>query len=319
MEQASFDLSTEHLAKRILSEVMIYRRTTKAHDLCDHRDCSECYSLHLPKIVSAVEKNEAIPFVLPAFPGKSPNPHKVLGTLPDFAEILALRFLGTLARKIREFYAPGIHVIICSDGRVFSDVVGMREEDVTSYQNELSTLIKDLSLSDMSTFNLDDVYDESSFEVMRSGMMKSFGVSTEALKEKVRIEEEAKRMYCGIARFLFEDALHPGQQKSRAAVQKESRVKAYEVIRRSNAWSELIAQRFPQAVRLSIHPQVCGSPKIGIRLIGDESWMTPWHGVAVETHDGFVLMKRSEAEALGARMVHFPDRRPSHYKLIPEN
>ena len=77
----------------------------------------------------------------------------------------------------------------------------------------------------------------------------------------------------------------------------------------------MIAELFPHSVRLSIHPQGCGSKKLGIRLIGNESWMTPWHGVAVETPSGYFLMKRSEAEASGAELVKDERGRPSHYRL----
>ncbi|WP_241480356.1 L-tyrosine/L-tryptophan isonitrile synthase family protein [Legionella norrlandica] len=112
--------------------------------------------------------------------------------------------------------------------------------------------------------------------------------------------------------------MHKDQTKSRSAIQKESRFKAYEVIRRSNAWSNLIREHFPEAVRLSIHPQTCGAKKLGIRLIGSESWMTPWHGVAVESKNGYVLLKRSEAEAIGAKLIYSPDGRRSHYKLMTD-
>jgi pyoverdine/dityrosine biosynthesis protein Dit1 len=160
------------------------------------------------------------------------------------------------------------------------------------------------------------------FDQMRHEMMKRFGQSSDFLRQKVRNgaqsggtqeEQEANRMYCGMTRFLFEDALHPGQSKSRNAIQKDVRARAYEVMRRSNAWTELIAERFPDAVRLSIHPQVCGSRKLGIRLVGDDSWMTPWHGVAVETAEGFLLMKHAEARVLGAELVLGEGKRPSHF------
>jgi pyoverdine/dityrosine biosynthesis protein Dit1 len=66
-------------------------------------------------------------------------------------------------------------------------------------------------------------------------------------------------------------------------------------------------------VRLSIHPQPCHAEKIGIYLVDTrDNWLTPWHGVAVETQGRFALMKRHEAEALGARVV-YRDGRPSHF------
>jgi pyoverdine/dityrosine biosynthesis protein Dit1 len=46
----------------------------------------------------------------------------------------------------------------------------------------------------------------------------------------------------------------------------------------------------------------------------NDSWLTPWHGVAVKQQDKFTLMRRHEAEALGAKIVE-RDGRPSHYQL----
>lgn len=316
------------IAEKIFTEIMNYRRLPKHSKSCSGSKCQLCSSLHFPKIISAIERREAVTFVLPAFPGKSPNPDKVLGHLPDFAEQLSLDFLGQLCERVKSFYSQGIKIILCSDGRVFSDVVGMKESNVTAYQAELNRLIEEMSLSDISTFNLDDFYGELSFIQMRDELMKTYGKSLDFLKHKVRNgskssaspdELEANRMYCGITRFLLEDSMHPGQTKSRTAIQKDSRFRAYEVIRRSNAWSDLIADRFPEAVRLSIHPQTCGAKKFGIRLVGNDPWITPWHGVAVETKNDYILLKRREAENLGAELVYCSLGRPSHYKLMADN
>jgi pyoverdine/dityrosine biosynthesis protein Dit1 len=317
MEQQNWISSDVDVAKSILAEVMNYRRTYKSKHVCSESGCPSCSSIHLPKILMAIEKHEPVPFVLPAFPGKSPNPEKVLGHLPDQAEVLSIKFLGLLNQKIKRLYPPGIQILLCSDGRVFSDVVGMEEDHVTAYQSELRNIIFSLRMDSISTFDLDDVFGEASFSMMREKLLHRFGISTAELQEKIRSDEngEASLMYRGITRFLFEDSLHAQQTQTKSALQREARVKAYEVIRRSNAWSELIEDRFPDAIRLSIHPQVCGSKKLGIRLMGHESWMTPWHGAAVETENGFILLTRKEAEALGARLVCSPDGRPSHYKL----
>jgi len=317
--------SVTDTAERVLAEFMKFRRMPESRDACADELCQKCLSHHLPKVISAVGKNKPVTFVLPAFPGKSPNPEKVLGHLPDFAEKLSLNFLGNLCRRVKEYYKPGVEIIICSDGRVFSDVVGMRESNLTEYQNELVKLINGMFLSDITTFNLDDVYKELSFSQMHDELMKRYGKSLDDLKDKVRSganfssspdERVTNSMYRGITRFLFEDSIYQGQTKSRTAIQKESRSRAYEVMGRSIAWSELIAERFPEAVRLSIHPQACGSRKLGIRLIGNETWMTPWHGVAVETQSGYVLLKRSEADALGAELICSSNGLPSHYKLL---
>lgn len=317
---------TVALATEIMKDVMQFRRSAVAHAHCSALDpCEECLSPHLSKIIEAIETKSPVTFVLPAFPGKSPNANKVLGHLPDMAERRALQFLGELCERVKRLHAPGARVILCSDGRVFSDVVGMNEEHVTEYKHEITRLIGELGLTQViSTFDLDDLLGSLSFDEMRSTLMDRHGASLEALQEKVRRggkegadkeSEDAHRMYCGITRFLVEDAAHPGQTKSKTAIQKDCRVRAYEVIRRSNAWSGLVEKHFPRAVRLSIHPQTCGSRKLGIHLMEAESWITPWHGVAMEVNGRFVLVKRSQAEALGAKVVE-SEGRPSHFQLI---
>ncbi|MEZ4752087.1 MAG: isocyanide synthase family protein [Bdellovibrionota bacterium] len=315
--------TAETEARKILAIFAAHRRMVLGPDACATH-CAACLAPHLQKTVEAVRAGRPIEFVLPAFPGKSPNPAKVLGHLPDLAEEKALEFLDSLCRQVQKIYRPGARIILCSDGRVFSDLVGMKEAQVTAYQAHLNHILSKRSLTTISTFNLDELYGEKSFESMRSELMDEYGQPLELLKERVKrggngsegaVDLEAHRMYCGITRFLFEDALIPGQNKSRTAIQKECRVRAYEVIRRSNAWSALVAERFPRAIRLSIHPQSCGARKMGIQLLAANSWMTPWHGVALNTGNEFVLTKWSDADKLGARVVLDASGRPSHYEL----
>lgn len=315
----------ENTAKHILAEIMSHRRLLNSKSSCEGVNCKHCMRPHLSKVMSAVSQKKQLQLVLPGFPGKSPNREKVLGHLPDKAERLALAFLQGLAEKIKHIYPPGVKIVLCSDGRVFSDLVGIEEHHITQYQHELSAMIEQGNLSALSTFNLDATDCSNDFKQMRIDLMSRYGASLDRLQQKIRQgvsvtatadEISANHMYRGITRFLYEDSLYPGQVKSRTSIQKESRVKAYEVIRRSNAWSELIADHFPEAIRLSIHPQACGSMKLAIRLVEKERWITPWHAVAVETASGYVLRKRAEVERMGARLMFDRANRPSHYSLL---
>lgn len=314
-------------ATTVLLDVMQFRRMSDTGATCAATSCIACMEPHLRKVMHAIADDKPVTFVLPAFPGKSPSLAKVFGPLPDMAERCSLAFLGQLCERIGAHYAPGARIILCSDGRVFSDAVGMRDEDVTAYQQVLGEMIDDLGHGAITTFDLDEVYRDLDYHAMRDRLLAEHGAPIAALKDKVRRgaalgadrdSEDTHRLYCGITRFLLEDAMHPGVTSSRTALQKECRSRAYAVIQRSNAWSNLVASRFPDAVRLSIHPQACGSSKLGIRLLEAQSWMTPWHGVAVENDGHFSLLKRSEAEALGAHVVH-ANGRPSHFKISALN
>jgi pyoverdine/dityrosine biosynthesis protein Dit1 len=100
-------------------------------------------------------------------------------------------------------------------------------------------------------------------------------------------------------------------------VKEESKAVAYEVIQRSNAWTRLLAQEFPHALRLSIHPQHPHSDKIGLRITrAADDWLTPWHGVVLLRANDYVLLKRYQAEELGAVLVE-KDGRPSHFVAGP--
>lgn len=317
----------ETIAREILAHFMQFRRVTGPKTSCAISPCQNCVGPHLSKIISAVALGQPVTFVLPAFPGKSPNLSKVLSTLPDMAEKRALEFLHLLCERVEQFYSPGARIILCSDGRVFSDVVGMRDEDVTAYQLEISRIIIESGFTALSTFDLGDLYAGLNFNEMRTRLMEEYGEPLDDLKAAVSRgaknhactvdDKEANRLYCGITRFLVEDATFPGQTQSRTGIQKECRVRAYEVIQRSKAWGNWVEAQFPEAIRLSIHPQTCGAKKFGIRLLESDDWLTPWHGVAVEVNGRFMLLKRSKAEQLGARLIHL-DGRPSHYILINE-
>ena len=314
----------ETLSLSIFEIVMRARRAPETDHSRAAGTCVECQGPHLHKIKSAIAENRAILFALPAFPGKSPNRQKVLGTLPDKAEELALRFLNGLCERIQKIYPPGAQIKLCSDGRVFSDIVGIKESDISEYQSEIKRIISDLNLSHLTTFALDDVDDAADFNGMRARLMSRYGESREFLRERILAgrsldagieDQQAHRMYQGMIRFLNDDIDQSTTTLSRAQIHKDSKRRAMDLILRSNAWSRLIAEEFPEAVRLSIHPQGCGSSKIGIRLINDEVWITPWHGVAVETVTGHVLMKRWEAEQSGARLIVNALGQPSHYRL----
>lgn len=78
----------------------------------------------MPIVMAQIERRAPIRMILPAFPFKSPNSRdKVLGTLPDFGEELALAHLNGLCQNITEVYAPGADVYISSDGLVYNGKV----------------------------------------------------------------------------------------------------------------------------------------------------------------------------------------------------
>ncbi|NUR90929.1 MAG: L-tyrosine/L-tryptophan isonitrile synthase family protein [Nonomuraea sp.] len=297
----------EETAASILRVLLLHQRTSTD---CEEHPCPRCLRAHLPHITRAIESGEPIRLVLPAFPCKSPSARKVLGPVPDLAERLALDFLQSLCDRVESLHPPGAELVICSDGRVFGDLIHVADADISRYQAELGAMLAGHPA--LRLFDLDDHYRGIGHARMRALLEEHYADPFDVLRAEVRAGGEPLSLYRGVTRFLLEDSA--GGPGSRSALQRDCRDRAYGVIRRSKAWGRLVGERFPHAVRLSIHPQPCGSDKLGILLMDcDDSWLTPWHGVALLWGGRYLLVKRYQAEALGAELVTV-NGRPSHYR-----
>ena len=303
------------IGEQVLKLVFRHRRLLSDTDPCAEEPCPMCLAPHLQKVEFFMEQGKPLHFVIPAFPVKSPNPQKVLSRLPDMGEQIALQFLQSLCEQIRELYTPGARITICSDGRVFSDLIHVSDEDVTTYSQELRKTLDEIGADAIDLFNLEDFFGELSFDEMRQQLDLDYADSLENLRNLVKNDFSYRQLFNGIHRFLFEDHLFLQASKSRNKLRAECKEFAYGVIQRSNAWSSLVGKQFPHAIRLSIHPQPYHSEKIGIQLLeSSDVWGTPWHNVAVYDGKQFQLMKRSEAESIGASLV-WRNNRPSHFVL----
>lgn len=299
------------LAHQIIDMLNEHRRESRCH----HHGHHECLALHVDKLTALVTKGERIRFVLPAFPAKSPNLNKTYGVLPDLGEQLALCFLNQLCVAIEGIYPSGADIMICSDGRVFNDLLGISDYEVDAYSQTIRDIIEEQQLTHILLFSLDDYFDNMPGADMRENLMTAFGEPEERFRYNIKHNAFARQQFNGIHRFVFEDNTFVMNALSRNKIRNLSKDIAYQVVRRSNAWSALVEARFPEALRLSIHPQVCGSNKIGLMLLkAADQWATPWHRVVV--YDGYEhrLMTRRDAETLGAKPV-FVKEAFSHYRF----
>ena len=90
----------------------------------DSKDRLEAGADHFLDVIDRfVAEGKRVDSCLPSFPFKSANKvYKVLGTLPDMAEQLALERLNTMCARIRDIYPPGAQVTIISDGITYNGV-----------------------------------------------------------------------------------------------------------------------------------------------------------------------------------------------------
>lgn len=306
--------STRHTAHSILRLIFEQRRLLPNQPFIQFEAQT---APHLEKVQAFVDNRQPVMMVLPAFPVKSPNRNKTMSHLPDKGEFLALDNLVGLCLKIEKIYAPGAKVIICSDGRVFADIIHVKDQHVSDYVHELRRYAMQHYSNYFDFFNLEDVFTKiDDYDSLREEMMIKFGETFQSLRKRIKEEKQASTMYLGITRFMLEDfsGIDKLSHLSRTTLQKMARLTAYQVIQRSNAWSRLLQKYLPLALRLSIHPQELVSNKIGIYLISkDDHWATPWHAVVVKEKGQFRLMPKAEAIKRSFILV-YDNGLPSHFE-----
>ncbi len=258
----------------------------------------------MKRMASLMSEGKTLRFILPAFPAKSPSPLKVAVSTPDLGEVIALQNLNRLCEKISAVYAPGAEVVICSDGRVFSDVVNVSDELIDQYGKGVQDIITEFNLIHLKTFSLEDLYPQLTAPELRERLLWQFAKSVEEVRFKVVTEDSYRSLFNGIHRFMVEDQQGVKSEKSKNQLNKEAKHATYELMRRSDAWSSLIEHYFKDVLRLSIHPYPAQHEKFGVKLVASSSkWATPWHNVTVKTVRGFQLMHHDLALKLGARKL----------------
>lgn len=305
-------------ANDILNILFKYRKT--AHVNCVTDPCNLCKVVHLDKIINFVRKQEPIHFILPAFPAKSPNRNKVLGSRPDLGEEIALQGLQQICDQIESIYKPGAKISICADGRVFTDLVKITDEDVSLYIAELHKMIIDNQLNQLKLYNLEDFLDtEGDFDGAREKLLMVYAKDINYYKSVIKADNAYSRLFNGIHRFITEDQKEMYSEWSNTKFKKHTKEIAIQVIQRSEAWGRFISKFFPSAIRLSIHPHSPHSEKIGIKLTkAKDNWITPWHGVILlDSKEGYQLVKRSDAIESGAQLI-FKNNQPYYYSNTHE-
>src|SRR5439155_21946887 len=166
--------STTEKATAILRTVFRHRRLSTGAGDCAATPCPHCFALHLPKVKYFVRARRPLHLILPAFPAKSPSRRKTLGPLPDMAEELALQYLQATCDELAALHPAGVRLTICSDGHVFSDLVGVTDDEVTRYSDEIARIANRLQLRSIDFFGTADLYEGTDYSDMRRRLVADY-------------------------------------------------------------------------------------------------------------------------------------------------
>ncbi|KDO26136.1 hypothetical protein SPRG_08497 [Saprolegnia parasitica CBS 223.65] len=241
-------------------------------------------------VMRAVELKKPLTFVIPAFPFKSPNTtEKTLGVLPDRGEELAMERLEALCREIETVYPPGAQMVIFSDGRIFNDIIGVSTDAMDAYIAELEAMAV---AAKHSHIKFDRLEHYTTSEDPNQELLERYNCDKIDMKKLLKDDAGVLATYRGFRRFLTKDLAHKWVGMSNSAIDKAAGAAAKLMIQRNMAFSTLVDDCYPDAVRLSIHAYDNAGPKYGVALIPQlESSngsipTTPWHCVMVTDMHG---------------------------------
>ena len=164
-----------------------------------------------------ITKNQPIRMVLPAFPFKSPNiQNKVISKLPDLATELALTHLNGLAASMAEIYRYGVYILIIPDGIVYNDILGVSDEDVWNYAEEVQNLIKRLHLFHLRFVPLHCIFSNtlptptckeycSLVKEWRNQLFTQWLPENYSVEKEIKTDQDALATYRGYCKFLALD------------------------------------------------------------------------------------------------------------------
>ncbi|KAI4649945.1 putative NRPS-like protein biosynthetic cluster [Alternaria triticimaculans] len=282
----------------------------------------------IDRFVLAGERVEAC---LPAFPFKSANKvYKVLGSLPDKAEELALQRLNHMCARIKDVYKPGARVTIISDGITYNDLLSISDRETWIYGEALRQMAVEKKFTHVAFSRLKDILDlplpdklrEITYVAnctnFRRLLLNKHGRPDIDIDKEIRENADTRLTYLGYRKFLESDLKHIfalGENRGSNQYKRDVKYLAKQMLFRGYAYAGAVKAAFSNHLRLSIHESI-GDHKISISLLNTKTgYTTPWHCSVAMLADGeWVSAPKGEFEKDQRLELIYENGRPSYFK-----
>ncbi len=263
------------------------------------------------KLRPFIEAGQPVPLLMLGYPFKSLNTRdKTLGKRPDLGEELSMKNFARFGEHMKQVHPPGVHLVIASDGHVFSELLGETSSTVEAYAEEVTDMGRG---GPVELLGLRDFYPTLP-HLARERMMKQWNIGDVELKRRVLVDPNTTALFSGMIRFM-EQELAIRSFVSKRQLHLAAKELARKMMLFNEAYSHLVAAEFPQSIRLSMH-NTTNDNKWGFQLIpSPRAEHSPWHCALVLEADGTpATMHRRDAEARGAELV-YREGRPYYFQL----
>ncbi|KAL9005520.1 MAG: hypothetical protein Q9188_001722 [Gyalolechia gomerana] len=288
-------------------------------------------SMFRDQVERFVTRQEPVRLTLPAFPFKSPNKTtKVLGTLPDKGEEVALSHLQGLCSAIKDVYGHGADVYIVSDGLMYNDILGISDAEAWRYGQALAKMANDCGCRNIKFLRLPMLLGEDTdgptteeeylkdVHHFRDSIIERYLPPGFDVETHIKKDSDSTLTYRGYIKFLETDlAERPAdaEPKSKSQLKRTYEEIAKKMIVRGKAFAASIAQNIPEYVRLSIHAST-ETTKLSMSLLPQLGRaFTPWHSSLVRAVDGSITMSHArDVPALTHELIFDKDGHPSYFR-----
>lgn len=258
------------------------------------------------KLAGSLERSIAarapIKFAMLGLPFKSTNIRdKVLGPLPDLGEELTIRNFEDFNNEVKQVYAPGIKIIVASDGYVFNDLLKVEDKVVDEYKEINESFF---SNSTVDILDINDFYSGNSLSEKRDKLMLQFGYSWEKMQEEILFNPDVNMLYVSMIHFM-EEELADKEFVSKNQLHKAAKKLTREMMLRNEAYNKLVRHELTDCIRLSMHQSVNNGYKYSFKLIpGEHTMHSPWHSTVVVADDEVITVHKKDAIAAGYELVY---------------
>ncbi len=253
----------------------------------------------LIKIKNYITDNKAIEFVLPAFPGKSPNENSSFDGRFGYEENYSINVMRKMLNEIGCIYKYGAKFIIVHDGHLFSDLnITRSDEELSNYikdfRNAIDDRIVSVSLKDlMNCTNYDDArkkFNEIYVKALDGKSLSGKLIEKEILFTRIEFRNQISK--------YGDSSSHLQVIAKRIA--KQSLLK-------KKALGMCIEEKYPCAIRLSIHYQDKDSQKLGFKFIDKAiNFGSPWFNIIYKCENGEIILGKSNWFVDNRKLVNDP-------------
>ncbi|KAI0975716.1 Pyoverdine/dityrosine biosynthesis protein-domain-containing protein [Xylaria arbuscula] len=256
----------------------------------------DAFDEFLPMVARQVAAGVAVRMLLPGFPFKENSKNVVLGPLPDLGEELALAHLQGLCDNISGIYKNGAEILICSDGLVYNDLMGVSEEATWEYGEALRAMAASLGAFNIKFIRLWDLLElpgRQLYEESRERAKIYYLEHASYIRQELIHRYSDEQFNVSVAVTTDKDwatthAAYVGVLAKKAANSPESI--AMQMIPRGKAYGRALNANLVDYLRLSIHDST-GKDKISLALIPNPRergsvGLMPWRSAVAIDSDG---------------------------------